>query len=207
MGANIEEYKMLRTEILQYLQHYQNIRTFMFTSTTAIFTFLFKSETREPLMYLLPLLVVIPAYLSAVNYWLCVTVDAAYLIVFHEGQKGFKGLEENNFNWETRHSRFGKLTKSRKHVGYSWLIENIQPLAYILVSMVCFIAYGYLLYLKVNGTSVNTQLLNTVGVSVDIVIGVISFIICFFLFVFVRVKEKDSYVAQWRMVKDEEVKP
>ncbi len=126
MSATDEEYKMLRTEILQYLQHYQNIRTFMFTSVTAIFIFLFKSEVKEPLVYLVPLLVVIPAYLSAVNYWLCVTVDSAYLMVFHEEQ------EDSNFHWETRLTRFSNVHHySSNDVLGKGLIGNIQALSYL----------------------------------------------------------------------------
>lgn len=210
---NVEEYKMLRTEILQYLQHYQNIRTFMFTSATAIFTFLFKDPiAKEPLMYLLPLLVVIPTYLSAVNYWLCVTVDAAYLMVFHEdeeyrGQYGQqqhqrqqgKGREDSGcgqqekqcvtFHWETRHSQFSNFSnfneagesdktgrtastsptnRNARNVKissllYSWLIENIQPLAYILVTAVCFVAYGYFLYQKSISTIYVCHSVATIG--------------------------------------------
>lgn len=45
-----EEYKLLRAEILQYIQNYHNVRTFMFTATTAIFAFLLKSEPQEPFL-------------------------------------------------------------------------------------------------------------------------------------------------------------
>ena len=178
---NDQEYLMLRAEILQYLQHYQSIRVFMYTSCAAIFVFLFQRETREPLMFLLPLLVIIPAYLSAANYWLCVTVDSAYLVVFHEEQG-------SSFQWERNHDQFSVASNCVGRM-FSYLVMNIQPLAYILATLVCFAIYGYFLYNKRPYIS-----------GIEIIIGICCIVFCLCIFGFIRVKDKSVYIKQWREI-------
>ncbi len=190
-----EEYKLLRAEILQYIQNYHNVRTFMFTATTAIFAFLLKSEPQEPFMFLLPLFIILPSYFSAVNYWLSVTVDSAYLIVFHEE-------EGSEFRWESRYTVF----PSPKNKFYMQFVMNTQPLAYIAATAMCFIFY----FMKCNNSeriisNMSGQLITGQLMSLEVIIGIVGVIICMAIFLTVKVEDKETYIEQWRMLKEQRV--
>lgn len=96
----IEEYKTLRTEILLYLQNYQNIRNMMYLVSLTMLGF-FINKNVNPLYFLTPSIIIIPSYFAVINYWQCTSKIATYINVFLE-------KENMNFNWETRSFEFGK---------------------------------------------------------------------------------------------------
>ena len=77
-----KEYLMIRQEILQYIEEYQSVRHMMyFVTATAIG---FKEVLQMPAyIFLLPLVIIIPSYIIAIDYWKCVVRAATYLMVFH----------------------------------------------------------------------------------------------------------------------------
>ena len=93
-----EEYLFIRTEILQYLQDYQNVRNMMYIVTATCLGFAVGAEVPNPYFYLLPLLIIMSSFLVAINFWKSVRVDSIYLKVFHE-------WGGSPFQWKSRHDR------------------------------------------------------------------------------------------------------
>ncbi len=76
------EYQMLRTEILQYLGEYQNLRNMMYVCTFAAFAFIVDQGKYQ--YFLLPLIIIVPSYLVSLDYFYCIVRDAQYLHIFFE---------------------------------------------------------------------------------------------------------------------------
>ena len=94
--SRMEEYKMLREEIVNYMDKQQSLRDMIYVAMAACIAFVF-SEDIPFICMLLPLLFLLPAYACACNYWICVRKASAYLVVFHEC------YVDCPFHWETRH--------------------------------------------------------------------------------------------------------
>lgn len=121
-----EEYLFIRSEILQYLNNYQAVRNMMYASTLACLGLSVGNNIDNPYLYLLPLIVILPSLLVAVNFWKCVVIDSTYLRVFHEENR-------SEFQWETRHDKlFRENPKLEDKV-------NVQHVPYVICA-VCFLA-------------------------------------------------------------------
>jgi len=123
-----KEYEMLRQEIMQYLEEYQSVRNMMYVVTVTILGFCLSKEEVNVYLYLLPLVVVIPSYLVAFDYWRDVVIDATYIIVFHESKENFP------IKWETRHKEYRKNFMTIHKV-------NFQVIPYYVCAGVCLILY------------------------------------------------------------------
>lgn len=128
-----EEYQLIRTEILQYLNNYQTVRNMMYVSTLTCLGLAIGNDITNPYLYLLPLIVIVPSYLIAMNFWECVTIDSTYLRVFHEE-------EYSSFKWETRHMKLYKYTPK--------LITkiNVQHIPYLACSIATLGLFWYFTY-------------------------------------------------------------
>ena len=96
-----EEYLFIRTEILQYMQNYQNVRNMMYIVTATCLGFALGANVPNPYFYLLPLLIIMPSFLVGINFWKCVIIDSLYLRVYHEENGSM-------FQWASRHDRLYK---------------------------------------------------------------------------------------------------
>lgn len=181
-----EEYLMLRTEILQYIQNYHNTRSMMYASSGAVLAFLFGNNVTEPLMYLLPLFIIIPAYLAAVNFWLSISTDSAYLMVFHEEMK-------SEFQWE---SRYTKLSQARNLRNPS-LMMNTQPLSYISVAALCVIFWACKIYSAWSNYCPYEKFF-------ELAVGVLCMIVCFIVFKKNKTDRKEELIQAWRRIRDED---
>ena len=83
-----EEYLFLREEIMKNNSAAESYRNVMYTVTIALVTIAFSQK--EPLLFLLPLCIILPAYKIIIDKLLGMCRIAAYLIVFLEG-KDFNG--------------------------------------------------------------------------------------------------------------------
>lgn len=92
--CDLEECRLLRAEILQYLEEYQKVRDMMYAVTGTLLGV--GIGTGISYLLLLPLIVIIPSYFIAIDYQKCVHVAATYIKVFYESQ------EEFPIKWETR---------------------------------------------------------------------------------------------------------
>ena len=181
-----EEYKMLRTEILQYLQDYQSVRNMMYVTSIAIFAFLFSQNITEPLIYLSPLVVILPSYICAFNFWRSVTQDSAYLIVFHE-ERG------SSFRWENRHDVF-----SKKYGGESPFTMNVQSLPYIAMCAMCFV-FCLINFYRIHD-SFSAFKCNITGF-----VMTVCCLICIIVFVRYGKLDKEKILNEWRTIRDEEI--
>lgn len=86
-----KEYSALRNEILQGLKFIKEFHALLYTVVVAIFAFAFSQS--EPLIFLLPVFVIIPVYLMDMKEISGILRKGAYILVFYE---------ETEAGWETR---------------------------------------------------------------------------------------------------------
>lgn len=178
MSDNSKEYLMMREEILQYLEQYQVVRNMMYIVTGTLLGFgVNGTEDRTRYLFLLPLIVIIPSYIVAIDYAKCVRKTSAYLAVFHE-QK-----EDCLFHWKSRHRMFGYYIKP-------WRV-NAQLLPYYICGITCFGLY----FSRINYTNY-----------LDVLVGVTLFVISLgVILLFKNIKYSD-YLNAWENVKDDEMR-
>lgn len=121
------EYKMMREELVNYMDKIQAVRNMMYVAAGTILA-LAISDTIPFLCTMLPLLFILPAYMSAVNYWICVRKASAYLVVFHES------YEDCPIHWESRHNMLKKIGKKKKENFRKSTVSNIAS------QLVCYYA-------------------------------------------------------------------
>lgn len=171
----IREYEMLRQEILQYLDKYQVVRNMMYVITVILLGFCLTGKNTIVYAYLLPLIVILPSYITAYDYWKCTTKLAAYLIVFHERDKKYP------YQWEIRKNNFNE----NNH----FLPKNdYQELPYIS----CYICCISLYFFKIDYSQ---------SFYIQLIIGIIT--ICIGIIIFIRFRGTDvkKYIDAWEKVK------
>lgn len=174
----LKEYEMLRQEILQYLEEYQNLRNMMYIITVTLLGFCLTGEKTIVYAFLLPLAVIIPSYIISYDYWKCVTKAATYLRVFHERDVNYP------CHWETRHSNFNKIYNFSSKSDY-------QELPYAICSCVCIFLY----FLNVDYSKCYIFEINT---------GIATIIMVIFVFAKYRGVNTEKYIDAWEQVKKEE---
>ena len=94
LGIRMEEYKMLRQEILEDHRVIAQYTGILYAAVAAILAFAVKEG--DFLLYLVPYVVILPLFLAGEARMRSICGIAAYLYVFHEGE---------DFRWERRHHR------------------------------------------------------------------------------------------------------
>jgi len=107
LNEKIREYEMLRQEILQFLEEYQNLRNMMYVITVTLLGFCLSNKNIVEYMYLLPLIVILPSYLTYIGYFNDIVRDAAYLTVFHESDIN------SPFKWESRLEQYSSVNPEK----------------------------------------------------------------------------------------------
>lgn len=97
-----DEYLMLRNEILKDYDIIQNSRYLLYVAVASILSFSLSQE--EPLLFLIPYVVIIPTYLVSIDYTLDMYRIATYLMVF---------IEPVEFNWENRQYKFNYIINKK----------------------------------------------------------------------------------------------
>ena len=121
----IEEYKMLRAEIINCINLQNNLCTFVITATSAILALALTSG--HPVLFLLPLAIIIPLQGRIFHYRRNILKLSAYNIVFLEPQI-------NDIMWETRHQEFSKRAR-----GYE--ISLFRSYENFFLGMICYLLY------------------------------------------------------------------
>lgn len=131
----INEYKIMRQEIVNYMEKLQALRNMMYITIGAVLTFSISIELPF-FCVLLPLLFILPAYMTAVNYWICVRKVSAYLVVFHES------YEDCPIHWESRHNMLKKLNNTKENFKKN-VYKNIpsQLISYYSCTAITMIVY------------------------------------------------------------------
>lgn len=174
----LKEYEMLRNEILQYLEEYQNVRNMMYIITVTLLGFCLTGENTIVYAFLLPLVVTLPSHIISYDYWKCVVKAATYLRVFHEKDVDYP------CHWETRHNNFNKIYNFTSKSDY-------QELPYALCSCACLLLY----FLNIDYTKYCIS---------EIIIGIASVTITIFVFIKYRAVNTEKYMNAWEQVKKDE---
>ncbi len=174
---NIEEYKILREEMLQSYQSITNYNTALYTASSVIFAFALPQK--EFYYSLIPLSLILPLFILCESERQKICWIGAYLNVFHEGKN-------KAFNWERRHHTFD----SRKEFT---LLNNSTPY-FFLTTVSC-------------GASVLKILLSENTNILFISIPLIAFLLCIAVIKkgevhFVQLRKK--YIEHWETIKSRE---
>lgn len=179
MEDKIQEYKMLRQEILQYLEEYQSVRNMMYLITATILGFSLNKENVMVYTYLLPLAVILPSYLISVDYLKCVIKAATYLYVFYEEEAGCP------YKWEHRLRKWNENSKIMAKINY-------QSMPYFVCSIICIGLYFLYLDLKSD--------------YVQMIIGlVVTFVVILVFFIYRRRIDERKSIEEWKRIKKEEL--
>lgn len=192
----LEECRLIRAEILQYLEEFQTVRNMMYAVTGVLLGF--GVQTGNSYLLLLPLLVIIPSYFIAIDYEKCVNVAATYLKVFYEQKDGFP------IKWETRKVYLNPyLSQSSERYISSF---NKQDLPYRVSAMACVLIYlgiWCINYLSYWAGCLSERAMPSSGV-LELLLGIVALILVFVtVFRFKAVSFEDSWKA-WEKIRDRE---
>lgn len=120
------EYELLREEILFYIDKHQTVRNMMYVTTGTLLGLV--SDTKNAFLYLLPLIVIIPSFITSQDYLDNIHRASTYLKVFYEDSK------DSIYHWETRLRKFSDTEKN-------W--QKIHRLPYVTSAMACIALYWF----------------------------------------------------------------
>lgn len=178
MENNAKEYELLRQEILSGLNTIKNYRAILYTSVATIFAFSFTQT--EPLIFLVPAIVIIPIYLMSMNQTSSILRIGAYLKVFLEGE---------DFFWESRLLKYDNMFVSKN--------PSIDPYVFTSVccTVLCLARLDYSRYL-------------TSGFWIRILMSLIFLLCCVIILRVKRIdykQEKMNYLRKWEEIRKAEL--
>ncbi len=192
----LEEYRLIRAEILQYLEEFQTVRNMMYAVTGVLIGF--GVQTGNSYLLLLPLLVIVPSYFIAIDYEKCVNVAATYLKVFYEQKDGFP------IRWETR-KIYLDLYLSQNSERYITFF-NKQVLPYRVSAMVCVLIYLAIWYMNHLSEWAERLLEGRVPSSgvLELLLGIAALIIVFATVFRIKAASFEDCWKAWEKVRDRE---
>lgn len=125
----MKEYEMLRQEIMQYLEEYQNVRNMMYIITATILGFGLTNNNAAEYVYLLPLAVIIPSFGIYIDYYNGIVREAMYLLVFYESDSNFP------IKWETQLSKFPQRLKNKDWQQVPYIVCTYVSLTLYFIAM------------------------------------------------------------------------
>ena len=176
---DVKENEMLRTEILKYLGEYQEVRNMMYVVTAALFGVgVYEGPMSDvaPAFFLLPLIVIFPTYIIALDYWRGVEKAATYLQVFYEEEEGAV------YHWETRTHKLRIELPPIVRV-------NCQLIPYVVCAISCLILY----FMNMDIQNCRHWIVGIAALTANV-------------WVWKKVKKSDrqEYLTEWRRIKKEE---
>lgn len=129
----LEEYRMLRSEVMNCINLHNTLCTFMITAVGAILTFSLLYQ--QPLLFLLPYAVIIPIQCRIFHYRQNMMKISAYMIVCLEPH--LKGIQ-----WETRHKRLADVPEPVQVRG----LRNYEGFMMALACLILLVAYSLTVY-------------------------------------------------------------
>jgi hypothetical protein len=152
----INEYNMMRSELVDYMNMLQSVRNMMYIGVSATFAFAF-SDKSIFICSFLPLVFILPAYQCAVNYWNCVRKASAYMVVFHES------YNDCPCHWESRHNMYRHDERENYKKSIFFNISS-QLASYYICAAITMIYYFARLYIV---TSMEIRSSGAVSMSAD----------------------------------------
>lgn len=211
-GKNVDaEYSILRAEILQYMEEYQNLRNMMYVGTVAILG-INTAASFSVYLYLMPLIIIMPSYILFYDYWKSVSVASAYIQLFLEGGVACEGASHHR--WETNHSEFGRQVKLKENgkpdpkrkLDLRWAGMNCHHIPYFLCAILCFVLYGLsVAAMAMNaGNELGTAAAQDINICAAAILGFVLFLVCAAVFYLFRSPDFELIEAVWKRVLAEE---
>lgn len=180
------ECQLLRDEIMQKLEYGYKIRAAMYGSVALITAYLYGQTSPEPLLFLLPLFIILACFIENNDAIGAAFSISTYLVVFYN----------DIFKWEGRIIKRRTLTKNRDNKQLFKIDVHTKP--YILSSLFC-ITNSIFFCFKTNDMSR---------------LCIIILILFLFFIIFTRTKDifkiksgreyHELYMPDWERVKEEE---
>lgn len=165
VSSSIKEYEMMRAEILQYLEEYQSVRNMMYLATASILG-LNSAMFQNYYLFLLPLIVILPSYITFYDYWKSVSCASTYIQVFLDDE-----AVQTTYHWELRHRYFGelhKVYKKRLPDKLRGLDMHCHQIPYFICSCLCLVLYWINMLWKYIRPHVQTTLGETWSVCLEV---------------------------------------
>lgn len=176
----MDEYKMLREEIMSAITSRRNHNGLLYTISIALLTYAF--DAQDPILFLLPFTVIFPFYSVIIKETHHELRIGAYIYVFIE--------KSTNIHWEQRIRQYDFIKESSKHSPFSLG-------AYSGISFLCvFLSFLYTDHSMINFSNVFCTILQ-----------IVLLIVSSYMFVIKKpnYKEiKEQYILEWEAVKETE---
>ena len=173
----IDEYSMLREEIILSMKTVKNYNNVLYTATVALLAFAFNFS--DSALYLLPFIVVIPLYFLKKREMIQALRIGAYILVFLEKNSSIK--------WESRLNMYDALFRKNSH-------KHIPLNAYLGISFLC-------ISLSVANTDYSVfDSYNITLMIIQIILSIVSLVAFGFLSPN-YISIKSEYIKQWTKIK------
>lgn len=202
----VEEYKMMRAELVDYMNKMHEVKNMMYIAVGSVM--IFSVSNKLPfLCVLLPLLLILPTYKNAVNYWLCVRKASAYLVVFHES------YEDCPFHWESRHNMYKKIKKDESFKKSTFVNIPSHLFSYYTCAGIVIIVYFLKLFSYIAEQINRNEITSVLEIRIDgisvlfyIIFGIGLIIFLFFFFVYMSGgKSSAEFITDFLLIKNREV--
>lgn len=176
-----DEYLMLRNEILKDYDIIQNSRYLLYVAVASILSFSLSQE--EPLLFLIPYVVIIPTYLVSIDYTLDMYRIATYLMVF---------IEPVEFNWENRQYKFNYIINKKIPRRY-----NFFHFPFISSTIACTILFFIFIKYPTDLEEISVKFIIEIIISILLV----AVVFCIFVKYMNMTKFQKKYIEAWYEVK------
>ncbi len=193
------EYEMLRAEILQYMEEYQNLRNMMYVGTATLLG-LNSAVWANLYLFLLPLIIILPSYILFVDYWKSVSVASIYIQLFLE--KDESGKLSGSRKWETMHKKFSAELKKKDNGAICWkrclspIWSGMQchKIPYIVCTILCLAIYGYFVIVgQYDGKAIE--------MTPTVILGIIALVASLVVFILYRSPNEKTIAEVWEQTR------
>lgn len=176
-----DEYLMLRNEILKDYDIIQNSRYILYVVVATILSFSISRD--EPLLFLIPYIVIIPTYLVSIDYTLDMYRISTYLMVF---------LEHGEFNWENHQYKFNYVISKKIPRRFKFF-----HFPFLSASIACTLLFALRVKYPVNLKSISIEFCLE-----EIIAFVLLLIVIFIYYKYKNMpKYQKEYINAWHEVK------
>jgi len=133
--AKEQQYLMLREAVWKHMEAQRNISIFAITAILAFYTIIFSTDIKQPYVFLIPIIVLLPFSYKELNHKISISYIAGYQIVCLENNKNVSKA----FTWETDFFLFKRKKFDRNpHILFSKLLDS----EFLILSIISYGLYG-----------------------------------------------------------------
>lgn len=149
-NAKEQQYLMLREAVWRRMDVQRNISIFAVTAILAFYTIIFSSDIREPYVFLIPIIVLLPFSYKELNHKISISYIVGYQIVCLENNRN----PLKAFTWETDFFLFKRKNFDRvPHILFTKLLDS----EFLILSIISYALFWLYFFL---GSFNKTQLLD-----------------------------------------------